>query len=97
MTMQAADGNPVDPKALEAGCPRCGCKLWQERAGDWTLKARILRYQGGVFVAKCPECRTDVQVPWLGVSSDPATHKTPPRRRVFVQARLDSRTPSGER
>jgi hypothetical protein len=96
--MQAADGNPIDPRGLEVRCPKCGCLLWQERAGDWTLKARILRYQAGAFVALCPEqgCRGEPQIPWLVVSGDPATHKAPPRRRVLVRT-LDTARGTGER
>lgn len=84
---------PLDPSALEARCPICDTALWAERGGAWTLKCRILRFQGDRFVAVCPEqgCRGEVPVPWLMVNPDRATHRARPRRRYIVRP-LDTAT-----
>jgi hypothetical protein len=91
------DQHPIDPSAIECRCPQCGTELWAERGGVYTLKARILRYQGEAFVAVCPECRGEVAVPWLRVSTDLATHRqAAPRRRLILRA-LDTAKAPGQR
>ena len=49
-----------------AKCPGCGAELWKRRGGEYTLANRILKLgtDGGI-VAKCPDCRTEVPVPFL--------------------------------
>lgn len=91
------DQHPIDPSALECRCPQCGGELWAERQGVYTLKSRILRFQGGAFVAVCPDCRGEVAVPWLTVNTDPQTHRGAlPRRRLILRA-LDATKATDQR
>lgn len=97
MQMTATPEHPIDPSALECRCPQCGTELWAERGGAYTLKCRILRFQGDAFVAVCPDCRGEVAVPWLMVNADPKTHRGAlPRRRLILRA-LDATKPTDQR
>ena len=78
-----------DPSTLRARCP-CGVELWDRRAGEWTLKASILRYVDGRFVAKCPTCGASVGVPFLAVVEPPAEVEAP---RLGVRRRIVRLTP----
>lgn len=72
-----------------AVCPACQARLWKERAGEWTLKAAILKLTDAGIVARCPEsgCRGEVPIPWLHVEA-PASEEAPARpsgRRILVR------------
>lgn len=71
-----------DLAALSATCTRCGDRLWKQRRGDWTLAQRILKVVGGGIVAICPECGSDVPVPWLRVAGDAAPVGVPASNRA---------------
>ena len=83
-----------DPATLAARCPACGEELWRERAGQWTLRAAILKLDGdGHLVAKCPQarCRGEVQVPWLALQVPPQLQPpTAPagRRRIAIRRQV---------
>lgn len=72
----------TDPANLTATCS-CGTELWAERAGEWTLAQRILKLTPTGLVAKCPECRADVPIPWLQLR--PTALAAPPRRRMVMK------------
>ena len=67
---------------LSAPCPHCGSDLWARRAGEWTLKQRIVKVddEGGVR-AKC-DCGHEVSIPWLTVSAPPPIERIPGAPRV---------------
>jgi hypothetical protein len=69
---------PVDPATLQARCD-CGHELWRERRGEWSLGNRILKLVEGSLRAKCPECGSDVPIPFLQLAA--------PSRRLVM--RLD--------
>lgn len=58
----------MPPSELSCVCPNCGTRLWAIRRGEWTLQNRILKLGPTGFLAKCPDCSTDVPVPWLTLS-----------------------------
>lgn len=73
-----------------AECPGCGAELWAMRKGQMTLRNRIVKQdeETGGILAKCPECATDVPVPFLQVTGEPPDR--PSRRYVFRPPVLDT-------
>lgn len=69
------------PAAGRLGVCECGAELWKRRGGDWTLANRVLKLVDGGLVAKCPECRRDVPVPFLTVAPEAVAEpaRVPPR------------------
>jgi predicted RNA-binding Zn-ribbon protein involved in translation (DUF1610 family) len=71
-------------------CPSCGADLWTRRKGEWTLANRILKLdeEGRQFVARCPECATNVPLDLARLASiletlpPPAKKQTAPSSRV---------------
>lgn len=69
------------PSSLSCRCPSCGTQLWAQRKGQWTLANRILKYDGAQFLARCPDCASDVPVPFLLLPTAD-TDETPPQEQA---------------
>mgnify|MGYP001473536654 CR=1 FL=1 len=71
------------PGDLTCVCPRCRTELWAQRKGQWTLANRILKMgDDGVMLARCPECASDVPVPFLIIAPQNAEPTPTPRPSV---------------
>ncbi len=83
-----ASATRPDPATLGARCPACGEELWRERAGQWTLRAAMVKLDGDRLVARCPRdrCRGDVALPWLALQAPPPP--TQPRRRLVIRKQV---------
>jgi hypothetical protein len=67
---------------VDAQCG-CGAQLWRRRSGEWTLQNRIIKLTPGGLVAKCPQCREDVPIPWLRIVPTEAPPSS--RRRLVIK------------
>ena len=73
-----------EPAALLLRCA-CGLTLWDYSEGEWILRNRVLILDAATMklVARCPDCRKRVPVPFLAhVQPLPAATPAPARRRV---------------
>lgn len=82
------------PDEYSARCPnpQCRTELWARRAGEWTLRNRILKLVDGQLVALCDDCGTQVSVPWLTLSTTPQPVRPGLPSRVRLKVRVP---PSG--
>ena len=87
MSEPAEPATAPDPGSLRARCPACGEELWRERAGQWSLRAAIVKVgANGALVARCPvgRCDGEVPLPWLALRTPPAPAPAP-RRRIAMR------------
>jgi hypothetical protein len=66
-----------DPSAVSVTCPGCRHRLWRQRRGDWSLGGRLLKLTGDGFVVICPDCATEVPVPFLQFAAPQSAPETP--------------------
>lgn len=85
----------TDLGSLRCVCPRCGEQLWAERAGEWTLRAAMLKVDpDGRVKARCPAsgCSKIVDVTFLSLKGGKPTRTVRGRRLVVLDRSRKTRS-----